>query len=228
MTFLEGRFYEAVFAGAGLGGRALEQKGRDLVPSKKKEDLRRKTLIEATIRSIVDVGINETTVSTIIARAGLSRGMLHLYFKNKKELVIATAEHYSNGYYEKMQSFIDTAGDDPVDRLNAMIDADLSEEILNLETVVVWNALRSIAHTDEEIRAHTTTRDKTLYGLYRQVYEEILGPDEPDRGKAGEIAAGTIALTEGLWSDFFLYPDTFDRAGARRIVMRLIKGQVPV
>ena len=59
-------------------------------PRKRREQIRLR-LIEATIRSIVEIGLPDTTVSSIMERAGLSRGMLHLHFGSKDELLEATA-----------------------------------------------------------------------------------------------------------------------------------------
>jgi TetR/AcrR family transcriptional repressor of bet genes len=195
------------------------------VQKKPKKD-RRQDLIEATVRSIAEVGVTGTTVTTIMQRAGLSRGMLHLYFKNKDELIEATARHFSVEYYRKLQVFLDRAGDDPAARLNALIDADFSTDILNIETVVLWNALRSLAHTNQRIRQHTTTRDESLVDIYREIYDAILGSDDKDPSRSSDLANGTIALLEGMWSDYYLYPESFDRANARRIVWRMISAQV--
>lgn len=197
-----------------------------IVLTKPKSD-RRLALIEATMRSILDVGVTGTTVTTIMQRAGLSRGMLHLYFKNKDELIEATAQYFSEEYYRKFRVFVDAAGDDPARKLEAMIDADLSEEILNLETVVVWNALRSLAHTNGAVRSFTTTRDQSLHDIYKETFEALLGNSTSDPTKASDLAIGTLAILEGMWSDFFLYPETFNRKTAKRIVSRLISAQVP-
>ena len=192
---------------------------------KDKKD-RRLALIEATIRSIAEVGVTGTTVTTIMERAGLSRGMLHLYFKNKDELIEATARHCSDEYYRKLNVFLEAAGEDPSARLMALVDADLSTEILNLETVIVWNALRSIAHTNARVRRFTTTRDRSLQKIYHELFEAILGHDVSDPTRSSDLANGTIALLEGMWSDYFLYPDTFNRENARRIVLRMITAQI--
>lgn len=185
-------------------------------------------LIEATIRSIVDVGVTGTTVTTIMQRAGLSRGMLHLHFKNKDDLLEATARHFSESYYRNLTVFLDKAGDDPADRLNALIEADLSPEILNLETVVLWNALRSLAQANERVRRFTTTRDRSLLDIYRKTFDDLIDDDTSDPTKASDLANGTIALLEGMWSDYFLYPETFNRDTARRIVRRMISAQVTI
>ena len=58
----------------------------------KRKDQNRQRLIEATLDCIAEIGLVETSVSEIIARAGLSRGMIHLHFGGKDNLVIAAAK----------------------------------------------------------------------------------------------------------------------------------------
>ena len=143
-------------------------------------------------------------------------------------MLVATAEYFSKAYYGKLQAFVDGAGPNAETRLLAMIDADLSPEILNLETVVVWAALRSAAHSNAGIREFTTTRDRTLQGMYAALYGELLDGHSSDPTLPGDLANGTIALLEGMWSDYSLYRDAFDRSEARRIVLRMIAAHVPL
>ena len=106
-------------------------------PRNKREQTRL-TLIEATIQSIVEIGLPDTTVTSIMQRAGLSRGMLHLHFGSKDELLEATAAFFAEDYYVKQEAFLKNVGKDPISRLKAMIDADFSEELLNQTTAIVW------------------------------------------------------------------------------------------
>ncbi len=194
---------------------------------RQKQKDHRQTLINATMRCIAKGGLEAATVTNIMQCAGLSRGMLHLYFRNKDELLEATAEHFSREYYDKLQTFLEAAGPGPRERLLAMVEADLSEEILNLDSVVILMALRTAAHTNPRIRKYATTRDRALLDMFKTVYDDILDGGVRDPAISGDLANGTIALLEGMWSDYFLYPQTFNRAKARRIVLRMIGAQLP-
>ena len=59
----------------------------------KLKEQNRVALIEATLDSIAEVGFARTSVSAIIDRANLSRGMIHLHFGGKDALVEAAAKH---------------------------------------------------------------------------------------------------------------------------------------
>ena len=79
----------------------------------------RKLLLDATLDSVAEVGIAETTVSAIIDRAGLSRGMIHLHFAGKDALLDAAAGTFSNEYYSQMDRRLSHVSDDPVEVVSA-------------------------------------------------------------------------------------------------------------
>ncbi|MDA9008720.1 TetR family transcriptional regulator C-terminal domain-containing protein [Alphaproteobacteria bacterium] len=191
-----------------------------------KRELTRLTLIEATIQSIVEIGLPETTVTSIMQRAGLSRGMLHLHFGSKDELLEATAAFFAEDYYEKQEDFLKSAGRDPIDRLKAMIDADFSEELLNQTTAIVWYALRSVAHTNEAIRQHATTRDQRLLEAYSEIFEKLNVNKDGKKLRAIDLAYGLVAMTEGMWMDYFLFPANFNRKKAKEIVLTFVTSQI--
>ena len=58
----------------------------------------RVALIEATLDTIAEKGFSGTSVSAIIERANLSRGMIHLHFGGKDSLIEEAAHHSSDAY----------------------------------------------------------------------------------------------------------------------------------
>lgn len=52
------------------------------------ENERRRELIEATLESISEVGIQATTVRAVAARAGVTNGLIRHHFENKANLII--------------------------------------------------------------------------------------------------------------------------------------------
>jgi AcrR family transcriptional regulator len=53
----------------------------------------REKLLEATLDSVADLGYFETTISTIVDYAGVSRGSIRHHFRSKSEIVGATIEY---------------------------------------------------------------------------------------------------------------------------------------
>jgi len=179
-------------------------------------------LIEATIATIAESGITGATVSNIVARAGLSRGMVHLHFRNKEELLIEAAKHFAEDYFDKLRARLERAGAAPKDRLEALIEADLSEELLNETSIVVWYALRGEARKLPGMMQYTTTRDAALRDMFARLFLECLGGHAGDAARARDLAVGTIALLEGMWADYFLFANSFNRQSAARIIKSLV------
>ncbi len=184
-------------------------------------------LIEATIDTVSESGIAETSITKIVNRSGLSRGMIHLHFDNKQHLLVEAARHMSDEYFAKMDRFLKSAGDDPQARLLAMISADLSEELLNRKNVNVWFAFRGEARLHNSFARHSNTRDDALQNMFIEVFRKLAAGQSETEILARDAAHGTIALLEGMWADYFLHRDAFDRDVAKRIILRFISALFP-
>lgn len=189
----------------------------------------RRLLLDATLDSIADVGISETTVSSIIERAGLSRGMIHLHFGGKDALLESAAEMFSNEYYTEMDLRLARASDDPAQIILAVIRADLSPETLNERSVRIWHAFRGEARNNQGIASHSDTRDKRLRHLICNAFEAIAKQTDltHDPMIAHEATLGTLALLEGMWVDYMTHPDHFKRENAILIICRFLNGIFP-
>lgn len=201
-------------------GRAL---GRDPERS-------RRLLIEATLDSIAENGISDTTVSRIVDRAGVSRGMIHLHFGGKDRLLEEAAKTFCGAYYAEMERQLAGIPDDPAETIMAIVRADLSEALLNERAVAIWHGFRGVARRSPAIAQYSDTRDARLRRMICDAFHALL-----DRGRHGgqdgsiadDITLGTLALLEGMWTDFLTHPDTFSREAAVRIVTRFLAAMFP-
>lgn len=188
----------------------------------------REMLIEATADLIAEEGIARTSITRIIEKAGLSRGMVHLHFENKDDLMLEVAKHVAEQYFVKLDGFLEKAGPTPQERLEAIVTADLSEVLLNRNSVNIWYAFRGEARSHNEFMAYSDTRDDALRKLIFEAYRELAREaGEEDDVLARDAMHGTIALLEGMWTDFFLHSDAFNRDTARRIVFRFMAALFP-
>ena len=189
----------------------------------------RLSLIEATLETIAEVGIAETSVSAIVQRADLSRGMIHLHFGGKDNLVDAAARHSSQEYYQRLETSLQNAGDSGQERIEVMVRADLDEEVLNRKYVTLWSAFRGEANNRPAFAEYADTRDARLSNLIQHAFGQIV--DEADLPEGQEVARdatlGVLALMEGMWADYLLHPDRFDRDEAARVVFRFLAGLFP-
>lgn len=189
----------------------------------------RQLLIRATLDSIAEVGMAKTTVSAIIKRAGLSRGMIHLHFGGKDKLTAAAAEFFSDEYYIEMGRQLERNSGDPVDIILATIRADLSLVILNERSVAIWHGLRGAARHNPGISLYSDSRDKRLRNLLCDAFSELLGDEVQNESisVANEVTLGLLALLEGMWVDYMTHPNAFCRETAERIIVRFLDGIIP-
>ncbi len=186
-------------------------------------------LIEATLDSIAEIGFSRTSVSEIIDRAGLSRGMIHLHFGGKDALVEEAAKYSSAQYYESLNGLLQSAGSEAQEIIEAIIRSDLSEGVLNVRTVSLWYAFRGESRKRAAIAAYSDTRDSRLRNLLFEAFLKLSRQSDVSQPEttAKDATNGTLALLEGMWADFLLHPQSFDRQVAIRTIFRFIAALFP-
>lgn len=189
----------------------------------------RQALIAATLDLISEIGIPETTVSRIIDRAGLSRGMIHLHFGGKDKLLIAAAETFSADYTAELERQLAAAGPRPEDVVLAVIRADLGEALLNERAARIWHAFRGIANPSPEIAEQCGTRDGLAREEISEAFATLAAENEIENAEAfaRDATFGTLALLEGMCVDYLSNTETFSRSDAERIILRFIAGLFP-
>lgn len=189
----------------------------------------RQILIEATLDSIAEIGLIRTSVSEIIKRAGLSRGMIHLHFQGKENLLAAAADFASQRYYNRLDGHLKVAASGPQFRIEALILCDLSEEGLNEYITRTNHEFQGATRAFPVLAPYSDTRDIRLRAYFEEAFEEIFTDlQEPDAALAAQdLTTGLVAMMEGLWVDYLLNPQDFDRAQAARIVFRMLAGMLP-
>ena len=176
------------------------------------EEIRRRQLIEATIASIHEVGLAESSLSRISARAGVSTGIVHHYFQDKAELLESTLRQLGTSLRHAVVRRLNAA-QTPAQRLMAVIDGNLGSDQFTPEGVSAWLAFWAQVPQSERMgriqriiisRLH----DNLVHAL------RLMG-----RSDAEEIAGVTEALIDGLWLRAALSADGPDSVRARRLVL---------
>ena len=86
-------------------------------------DERREGIMRAVYSALCSAGYADLTMQDIADEAGLSKGALHYHFDTKRDLLIAFLEHLYGLYTDRLAAAEDAAGDDPEERLDALLDA---------------------------------------------------------------------------------------------------------
>jgi TetR/AcrR family transcriptional repressor of bet genes len=187
----------------------------------------RQLLISTTLDVVAEFGIAGVSFTRVLERAGLSRGMINLHFENKEQLLLAAARTMAENYYDHLQGFVSDIEDDAEGQLIALLAADFDDHILNPREIGVWFAFRGEARYNAEFKPYSNTRDQHLMQLYDKIFGELLARGQPGPIKPRDLTLGLLALTEGLWSDFFMHAENFNRNQSRRIIYLYLSSLLP-
>lgn len=206
---------------AGSQGKKKPQ-GRDAIKA-----FHRQKIIDATIDSIAKFGVVGTTVSRIVDQAGLSRGMINLHFNSKDELFIETLAYLADIYSNAWADALAKAADTPAEQVMALLKAELSPKILNKKNLPVWIAFRSMSHPNPEYIALASTRNEGVLATYTTLFSKIIEEGGYTHLHAASIARGIMAMGEGLWIDFMMFPNNFRRESALKTYQMFLMALFP-
>jgi TetR/AcrR family transcriptional regulator, transcriptional repressor of bet genes len=182
------------------------------VPKLGMEGIRRRQLIDATIASIHEVGLAESSLSRISARAGVSTGIVHHYFHDKAELLESTLRQLGTSLRQSVVRRLDAA-QTPAQRLMAVIDGNLGSDQFTPEGVSAWLAFWAQVPTHPRL---ARVQHVVISRLHDNLVDALRRLGRKD---AHEIASVTEALIDGLWLRAALSADGPDPARARRMVL---------
>ncbi len=183
-------------------------------------------LIQSTAWVIANYGLSGTTIDRIQAQSGLSRGLLNLHFGSKENLISEVLKYVSAEYKENWAKALDDSSDQPDKRLKAIFEADLSDIVLNPTNSGVWTAARGDMNFREKNRATLETRSPGFFEAILSCCKELC--IEGDYAIDPIIAAKAfVNILEGLYIDFNMHPNNFDRDEAVSICLNVAKGFFP-
>jgi transcriptional repressor BetI len=191
------------------------------------KEIRRKQLIDATIRTIGRVGYTNATLSNVASEAGLSPGIVNFYFKSKEQLLIATLEQIAEEYSAFWQAAIDKGKVSPAAGLEAMIAADFHPSVCNVEKVSIWYAFWAEARNNAAYQALVLRFEQDYLQQTASLCQRIIQEGGYEEVGAGEVATGLNALIDGLWFDCLMEPKGFNRAAAKRICHLYLAAMFP-
>jgi TetR/AcrR family transcriptional repressor of bet genes len=207
-----------------------------------RKNANRQKLIDATIDSIAELGLSDTTVGTVVRRAGLSQGIVNLHFDTKEALLAETLRFLSVEWEAAWRDRLDRTsadpaadpaadpGPDPAGQLQAMLLSVFEPSVFNRRKLAAWHAFYADSKYQSAYRTVAGPSDRlyleTLTGLCRQLI------DDDGRGGKGDldaklVAKGLRAMTDGLCLDWLTNPRATSRAEARRICLQALRTSFP-
>ncbi len=168
-------------------------------------DMRRRQLLEAAGRSVMQHGLARTTLATVAAEAGLSQGVAVFYFKSKNGLLSETLRAQYQAHADTWHAALDVAGNDPMDRLMALIEADFAPNVCSAESLSIWFAFWGEQNFTPQYAEISRAFDKVRGDKIRAICRDLLpGASE---SRVDHFAEWIDTLTDGFWQNIHLNPD---------------------
>jgi len=176
-------------------------------------EVRRRELIEATMRSIAKFGYSGTTIETICEEAQVSRGLINHHFGSKEELIRQSYKALRDEWVAQTHGAVGESYADPEDKLRAMIRTSFGPTMFKQEYLGIWAGFWSAIGKSPALRK----LNRELFEKDREAYQGIFEEIARKRGKqidARRAALTVIALIDGFWLEWCLDPKSFTAAEA--------------
>lgn len=164
------------------------------LPKQDRSRATRERLLEAAVASLAESGWARTTVATVAARAGVSRGAAQHHFPTRGDLVTAAIRHMTEVRLAELRTTLEAPPDGSnrtrwaLDRLTGLYTTTLFTAALH-----VWTE----AAVDAELRAQVIPLERTLAWEAYQLAVTMLDVDGDDP-HVRTVVSGALDLARGL------------------------------
>lgn len=207
--------------------KAEEVKSRPRKERKENADRRRAQLIEATLRSIVERGLNGTTLAAVANEAELSQGVAIFYFQTKENLLAATFEALNQHYADNWQKAIASAPNSPAERLAAMVFSSFKKSVCSRDRLIIWHAFWGEIHSRPQFKEIGERFDQIHFSALMEEIENLLKEIGRDPSEASELATAIDAVTDGLWLQINLSSGVTKPSAALALARKLLSTLFP-
>jgi TetR/AcrR family transcriptional repressor of bet genes len=174
-------------------------------------------LIDACISALHIHGPSRTTVAKVVAIAGMSPGIVRFYFRSKAAMLVASLEHLSVEFEQRVLVPVARLRHEPVRALTLLVELYLDPEIASPRKVSVWYSFWGEASSRQEYFDICGQKDARFAELVRELVEALIAKSAIRHLDADGVALGLIGVLEVLWQDFAFQTEArIDRQAARR------------
>jgi len=165
------------------------------------QPLRKQQLINATLESVAQFGLQKTTIVTISKIAGLSSGIISHYFGGKQGLIEATVkfllEQLKLALLERVSDQALTAPE----RLKMIVEANFTQLQRSIPATKTWLSFWAQSMHEPGLARLQNINSKRLYSNLLFSFQQILDED------LAQIASKqTAAMIDGFWLRSALSP----------------------
>ncbi|MCG8519980.1 MAG: transcriptional regulator BetI [Pseudomonadales bacterium] len=185
-------------------------------------DTRRQQLIDATMASIAELGMQNTTIVSISKRAGMSSGIISHYFGGKQGLIEAALRYLLDQLGREFRERIVRTDGSALQRLDCIVESNFSEFQRSDLAAKTWLSFWARSMHEPGLQRLQQINNARLYSNLRYAFAMALPP-----APATAAARQTAAMIDGFWlrSALSLDPEESFEAGetlCKRFVRNLL------
>ena len=176
-----------------------------------RRERREAQLVDAALECISTLGLRDTTVQDVAARAGMAVGSISQYFESKELLFTAALQSLAVDFESAWRRGLDEAGGDPALRLRRFVECYFEPGICQRKHIAVWFAFWGEVKARPKYRAvcagYDRLHDEALEELCRVLVEAGSYAFEPR-----QVAKIIASVCHGLWLELLTGSDGLRRA----------------
>jgi TetR/AcrR family transcriptional regulator, transcriptional repressor of bet genes len=173
-------------------------------------EAREQQLIDAAIHCISVLGMRDTTVTDVAARARMAVGSISQYFDSKELLFTAALRALSEQFESAWRNALEEAGPEPALRLRRFVECYFLPSTCERNKIAVWFAFwgeaKSRPHYRSVCASYDERHDEMLESLCKALIIE--GSYKLESLSAAKIIS---SLCQGLWLELLTGTDGLDR-----------------
>lgn len=157
------------------------------------EPVRRQQLINATIESVAQKGLQATTINSISKIAGMSSGIISHYFGGKQGLIEATVRYLLSSLKEDLINKVDE-NTTPTQRLMFIVESNFALVQQRKDTTRTWLSFWAQSMHDKALHRLQNVNSKRLQSNLTVSFKQLMPLTH-----ATLAAELTAAMIDGLW-----------------------------
>jgi len=191
------------------------------------KEVRRRELIDATIKCISKKGLGSTTLADVASEAGLSQGIVNLHFQSKDNLLAETLRSIADEYHELFMQTLEESPPGPAEKLLALMEMDLKPSICDRRKLAVWFAFLGEVKAVPTYRKICSERNQKYDRIMLELATAVIQDGDYANVNPRSVADVLSSLTDGLWLSCLMNPGTFDRLQALDTVRHYLRAVFP-
>jgi len=158
------------------------------------KEVRQQQLIDATLLSVAEHGLQHTTINTISKLAGMSSGIISHYFGGKQALIEATLTYLLEQLKRALLTKITNKHLSPESRLLMIVEVNFTELQRSSAATKTWLSFWSQAMHDPALARLQHINSQRLYSNLLYAFRQQLPAAD-----AIDAAKQTAAVIDGFW-----------------------------